>query len=173
MGSQSLSRRTGGLRARTNDMHNVPTRHAVDDSVDEIERGARLQMIDQVQNPATSEGQTLTKRQREILEFIQEYLDTNGYPPTVRDIGGAVGLTSSSTVHAHQSHPSRAPPAATRPKTISRIFLELKTTSLNLFGYKGSKICPHAVPAGALTASANILFLCNHLRPRRGPTRKT
>ena len=65
-------------------------------------------MIDQVQNPATSEGQTLTKRQREILEFIQEYLDTNGYPPTVRDIGGAVGLTSSSTVHAHLANLEKA-----------------------------------------------------------------
>lgn len=65
-------------------------------------------MIDQVQNPATSEGQALTKRQREILEFIQEYLDTNGYPPTVRDIGGAVGLTSSSTVHAHLANLEKA-----------------------------------------------------------------
>ncbi len=61
--------------------------------------------IEQVQD--TSEAQ-LTKRQTEILDFIQEYLDTNGYPPTVRDIGGAVGLTSSSTVHAHLANLEKA-----------------------------------------------------------------
>jgi repressor LexA len=43
----------------------------------------------------------LTKRQREIFEFIKRYSDRHGYPPTVRDIGRAIGLTSSSTVHAH------------------------------------------------------------------------
>jgi repressor LexA len=43
----------------------------------------------------------LTKRQREIFEFIKRYSDKHGYPPTVRDIGKAIGLTSSSTVHAH------------------------------------------------------------------------
>jgi repressor LexA len=43
----------------------------------------------------------LTKRQQEIFEFIKRYSDSNGYPPTVRDIGKAVGLASSSTVHAH------------------------------------------------------------------------
>ncbi len=43
----------------------------------------------------------LTKRQQEIFEFIKRYSERNGYPPTVRDIGKAVGLASSSTVHAH------------------------------------------------------------------------
>jgi repressor LexA len=43
----------------------------------------------------------LTKRQQEIFEFIKRYSAINGYPPTVRDIGKAVGLASSSTVHAH------------------------------------------------------------------------
>ena len=43
----------------------------------------------------------LTKRQKEIFEFIKRYSDKHGYPPTVRDIGKAIGLTSSSTVHAH------------------------------------------------------------------------
>lgn len=45
----------------------------------------------------------LSKRQREIFDFISRYLKQHGYPPTVREIGGAVGLTSSSTVHAHLS----------------------------------------------------------------------
>jgi repressor LexA len=43
----------------------------------------------------------LTKRQQEIFDFIKRYSARNGYPPTVRDIGKAVGLASSSTVHAH------------------------------------------------------------------------
>jgi repressor LexA len=43
----------------------------------------------------------LTKRQQEILDFIAEYGAQHGYPPTVRDIGKAVGLASSSTVHQH------------------------------------------------------------------------
>ena len=45
----------------------------------------------------------LSKRQREIFDYISRYLKQHGYPPTVREIGGAVGLTSSSTVHAHLS----------------------------------------------------------------------
>jgi repressor LexA len=43
----------------------------------------------------------LSPRQREILEFVNSHVDQHGYPPTVREIGTAVGLTSPSTVHAH------------------------------------------------------------------------
>ena len=43
----------------------------------------------------------LTKRQQEIFDFIKRYSAKHGYPPTVRDIGKAIGLTSASTVHAH------------------------------------------------------------------------
>lgn len=43
----------------------------------------------------------LTKRQQQILEVVQDHIARLGYPPTVREIGDAVGLTSSSTVHAH------------------------------------------------------------------------
>jgi repressor LexA len=43
----------------------------------------------------------LTKRQQEIFDFIKKYSARYGYPPTVRDIGKAVGLASSSTVHQH------------------------------------------------------------------------
>jgi len=44
---------------------------------------------------------TLTARQREILEMIEQHMRDRGYPPSVREIGEAVGLTSPSTVHAH------------------------------------------------------------------------
>jgi repressor LexA len=43
----------------------------------------------------------LTTRQQEIFDFVKRYVGEHGYPPTVRDIGAAIGLTSSSTVHAH------------------------------------------------------------------------
>jgi repressor LexA len=43
----------------------------------------------------------LTKRQQEIFDYVKRYGAEHGYPPTVRDIGKAIGLTSSSTVHAH------------------------------------------------------------------------
>jgi repressor LexA len=49
----------------------------------------------------------LTKRQQEIFDFIKRYSAKHGYPPTVRDIGKAVGLASSSTVHAHLSNLER------------------------------------------------------------------
>ncbi len=50
----------------------------------------------------------LTGRQREIWSFLVEYVDRHGYPPTVREIGGAVGLASPSTVHAHLANLERA-----------------------------------------------------------------
>lgn len=47
------------------------------------------------------ELEKLTQRQRAIFRFIARFLKKNGYPPTVRDIGKGVGLSSSSTVHFH------------------------------------------------------------------------
>lgn len=45
----------------------------------------------------------LTKRQNEIFEYIKQTVHAKGYPPSVREIGEAVGLASSSTVHGHLS----------------------------------------------------------------------
>ena len=50
----------------------------------------------------------LTQRQREIYDFVARYADRHGYPPTVREIGEAVGLASPSTVHAHLANLERA-----------------------------------------------------------------
>src|ERR671936_745706 len=50
----------------------------------------------------------LTGRQQEIWDFLVEYVDDHGYPPTVREIGEAVGLASPSTVHAHLANLERA-----------------------------------------------------------------
>ena len=43
----------------------------------------------------------LSKRQQDILDFIKSEVKLKGYPPSVREIGEAVGLASSSTVHGH------------------------------------------------------------------------
>jgi repressor LexA len=50
----------------------------------------------------------LTGRQQEIWDFLVDYVDRHGYPPTVREIGEQVGLASPSTVHAHLANLERA-----------------------------------------------------------------
>lgn len=52
---------------------------------------------------APTEDVTLTDRQRQILDVIEDSMNERGYPPSVREIGKAVGLTSPSTVHSHLS----------------------------------------------------------------------
>jgi repressor LexA len=56
----------------------------------------------------TLEAGMLTGRQQEIWDFLVEYVDRHGYPPTVREIGESVGLASPSTVHAHLANLERA-----------------------------------------------------------------
>ena len=51
-------------------------------------------------NPPTPD-RNITPRQREILDCIEAHMSEHGYPPSVREIGAHVGLTSPSTVHAH------------------------------------------------------------------------
>ncbi len=46
-------------------------------------------------------AEALSDKRQEILEYIAEYLHDRGYPPSVREIGAAVGLASASTVHSH------------------------------------------------------------------------
>jgi repressor LexA len=55
----------------------------------------------------TLEAAVLTARQQEIWGFLVDYVDRHGYPPTVREIGEAVGLASPSTVHAHLANLER------------------------------------------------------------------
>jgi repressor LexA len=54
----------------------------------------------QPSNRQAPDTEALTARQRRILDFIAQTVRQRGYPPTVREIGEAVGLTSSSSVHA-------------------------------------------------------------------------
>ena len=73
----------------------------------------------------------LTKRQKEIFDFVRKYADKTGYPPTVREIGKAVGLHSSSTVHAHLANLEkigllRRDPS--KPRAIELLFEKAKKT---------------------------------------------
>lgn len=43
----------------------------------------------------------LSERQRDILKFVRDFINKKGYPPAVREIGAAVGLSSSASVHNH------------------------------------------------------------------------
>src|SRR5882757_2940704 len=52
-------------------------------------------------DPPGTESAALTPRQRKVLEVIRDWVERFGYPPSVREIGDAVGLTSTSSVH-HQ-----------------------------------------------------------------------
>jgi repressor LexA len=69
-----------------------------------------FEAIDTRRGGRTGEGRLvdLTKRQKEIFDFIRRYAAKTGYPPTVREIGKAVGLHSSSTVHAHLANLEKA-----------------------------------------------------------------
>ena len=73
----------------------------------------------------------LTKRQKEIFDYIRKYAAKTGYPPTVREIGKAVGLHSSSTVHAHLANLEklgllRRDPS--KPRAIELLFEKAKRT---------------------------------------------
>jgi len=72
----------------------------------------------------------LTARQQEIWNYLVEYVDAHGYPPTVREIGESVGLASPSTVHAHLANLERAGLLRrdpTKPRALELIGRERRT----------------------------------------------
>ncbi|HLI33079.1 MAG TPA: transcriptional repressor LexA [Solirubrobacteraceae bacterium] len=96
---------------------------------------------------------TLTKRQREIFDFIRGYLQKHGYPPTVRDIGTAVGLASSSTVHTHLANLERLGLLRRDPSKPRAIELRDRAD-----GALGASVEQRALPlVGAVAAGAPIL----------------
>jgi repressor LexA len=80
----------------------------------------------------------LTGRQQEIWDFLVDYVDHHGYPPTVREIGEAVGLASPSTVHAHLANLERAGLLKRDPT---------KPRALELVGRERSEAAPAATLA--------------------------
>jgi len=100
----------------------------------------------------------LTKRQQEIVDFIKKYSAKYGYPPTVRDIGKAIGLTSSSTVHAHLSNLEkvgllRRDP--TKPRAIELLVDKAKRAA-PLIGGGGLPVVGRVAAGEPLLAEENI-----------------
>lgn len=97
----------------------------------------------------------LTARQQEILDYIKKEVQKKGYPPSVREIGEAVGLSSSSSVHAHlekleeMGYLRRDP---TKPRAI-----EVLTDDASLGSFDGVKNLQYVPIVGAVTAGAPIL----------------
>ncbi|MCR6096154.1 transcriptional repressor LexA [Salipaludibacillus agaradhaerens] len=100
----------------------------------------------------------LSPRQQAILEFIRAEVKDKGYPPSVREIGEAVGLASSSTVHGHLSRLEkkgyiRRDP--TKPRAIEVIGLEDNTGSVS------KTLSVHIPVIGKVTAGQPITAIEN------------
>ncbi|MBA2346714.1 MAG: transcriptional repressor LexA [Solirubrobacterales bacterium] len=99
----------------------------------------------------------LTKRQQEIFEFIKGYSRKHGYPPTVRDIGKAVGLASSSTVHAHLANLEKLG-LLRRDPTKPRAIELLDRVSESVVENVRSLVAPPGLPVvGQVAAGAPLL----------------
>ncbi len=97
----------------------------------------------------------LTARQQEILDYIKKEVQKKGYPPSVREIGEAVGLSSSSSVHAHlekleeMGYLRRDP---TKPRAI-----EVLSDDSPIGPFEGVRDLQYVPIVGAVTAGTPIL----------------
>ena len=104
-------------------------------------------------------GKDLTKRQQEIFEFIKKYSARYGYPPTVRDIGKAVGLASSSTVHAHLANLEkvgllRRDPS--KPRALELLDRAVDAAKSVVPGQSGLPLVGHVAAGRPILAEENI-----------------
>jgi repressor LexA len=104
-------------------------------------------------------GKDLTKRQQEIFDFIKKYSARYGYPPTVRDIGKAVGLASSSTVHAHLANLEkvgllRRDPS--KPRAIELLDRAVESAKAAVIGHSGLPLVGHVAAGQPILAEENI-----------------
>jgi repressor LexA len=105
----------------------------------------------------------LTERQREIYDYLTSYVDGYGYPPTVREIGDAVGLASPSTVHAHLANLERAGYVRrdpTKPRALELVGRERPAAEPALVGEAGRvRVLPlvgQIAAGGPLLAEQNV-----------------
>jgi len=104
----------------------------------------------------------LTTRQQEIWQFLAEYVDAHGYPPTVREIGDAVGLASPSTVHAHLANLERAGMIRrdpTKPRALELVGRERVASQHGLADISGVRVLPlvgQIAAGGPLLAEQNV-----------------
>jgi repressor LexA len=100
----------------------------------------------------------LTGRQQEIWDFLVDYVDRHGYPPTVREIGEAVGLASPSTVHAHLANLERAGLLRrdpTKPRALELVGRE-KTAEASVAALPKLPLLGQIAAGGPLLAEENI-----------------
>jgi len=104
-------------------------------------------------------GKDLTKRQQEIFDFIKKYSARYGYPPTVRDIGKAVGLASSSTVHAHLANLEKVGMLRrdpTKPRAIELLDKAVGAAKSVVTGGGGLPLVGHVAAGQPILAEENI-----------------
>jgi repressor LexA len=97
----------------------------------------------------------LTKRQQEIFDFVKKYVGEHGYPPTVRDIGKAIGLASSSTVHAHLANLERLG-VLRRDPTKPRAIEVLKDKAREVVAPNGLPVVGQVAAGQPILADENI-----------------
>ena len=98
----------------------------------------------------------LTDRQRQIFDFLASYVDDHGYPPTVREIGEAVGLASPSTVHAHLANLERAGLLKRDPTKPRAIELRREPKALPVSDVHRLPLVGEVAAGGPLLAEENI-----------------
>ena len=97
----------------------------------------------------------LTKRQQEIFDFIKKYSAKHGYPPTVRDIGKAIGLGSPSTVHAHLANLEKIGLLKRDPSKPRALEL-LRDTARKAVGPSGLPLVGRVAAGAPILAEENI-----------------
>lgn len=109
---------------------------------------------------------TLYKRQRQIVDFIAQYLQRNGYSPTLREIGDSIGVSSLATVHEHLQALQRKKVIKKHEgsvrgiELIDRTFLKVsESIDLPLLGFiaAGSPIEPHSDPNATFKVSPEMI----------------
>ena len=101
----------------------------------------------------------LTVRQQEIWQYLVQYVDQHGYPPTVREIGDAVGLASPSTVHAHLANLERAgllKRDPTKPRAIELVGRRRTETASPARGPQALPLVGRIAAGGPLLAEENV-----------------
>lgn len=112
---------------------------------------------------------TLYKRQKQILDFITQYLQRNGYSPTLGEIAQALGVSSLATVHEHLEAMEKKNVIKRRDGSVRGIEIldkdmaekstALATIELPVLGFiaAGAPIEPHTDPNAALRVSAGLV----------------
>ncbi|MDI6715965.1 MAG: transcriptional repressor LexA [Actinomycetota bacterium] len=101
----------------------------------------------------------LTKRQQQVLDFILSEINRKGYPPSIREIGKAIGLTSSSTVHSHlaalerKGYIRRDP---TKPRALEVVDFRLNDRGINPEKVRNVPLVGRVAAGSPLLAQENI-----------------